>query len=58
MPVYVDGKVGAASPGITIPIGAMSLSLRHETPSSGILSFAAEDSEEERVRVGGGRRML
>ena len=38
----------------------MSLSLRHETPSSGILSFAAENSEEERERVGGRRmrRML
>ena len=31
----------------------MSLSSRHDTPSSGILSFAAEDSEEERERVEG-----
>lgn len=31
---------------MTIPIGAMSLSSRYETPRSGILSFADEEEEE------------
>ena len=45
-PVYAGGKGGAASPGMTIPIGAMSLSSRYETPRSGILSLADEEEEE------------
>ena len=32
---------------MTIPIGAMSLSSRYETPRSGILSLADEEEEEE-----------
>lgn len=42
-PVYDSGKGGTASPCITIPIGAMSLSSKYQTPRSGILSFAGED---------------
>ena len=32
---------------MTIPIGAMSLSSRYETPRSGVLSLADEEEEEE-----------
>ena len=46
-PVYAGGKAGTASPGMTIPIGAMSLSSRYETPRSGILILADEEEEEE-----------
>ena len=50
-PVYA-GSGGTASPAMTIPIGAMSLSSRYETPRSGILSLA---DEEEEVGVEGER---
>ena len=39
------GNGGTTSPGMTIPIGAMSLSSRYETPRSGILSLANEEEE-------------
>jgi len=45
-PAYAAGG-GAASPGVTLPIGAMSLSSRYETPRSGILNLADEEEEEE-----------
>jgi len=43
-----------ASPGMMIPIGAMSLSSRYETPRSGILSLADEEEEEEEEEEGEG----
>ena len=49
-PVYAGtgGGGGTTSPGMTIPIGAMSLSSRYETRSrSGVSSLADEEEEEE-----------
>ena len=47
-PAYAGGgNGGTTSPGVMIPIGAMSLSSRYETPRSGILSLADEEEEEE-----------
>ena len=49
-PVYASGGGGTVSPGnLMIPIGAMSLSSRYETPRSGVLSLA--DEEEGGVTV-------
>jgi hypothetical protein len=49
-PVYVGGsKGGTTSPGMTIPIGAMSLSSRYETPRSGFANEEEEEEEEEGV---------
>jgi transcriptional repressor OPI1 len=47
-PVYAGGGKGGgtASPGMTIPIGAMSLSSRYETPRSSVLNLADEEEEE------------
>ena len=46
-PVYAgSGKGGTTSPGMTIPIGAMSLSSRYETPRSGTSSLADEQEGE------------
>ena len=43
-PVYASGGGGTVSPGnLMIPIGAMSLSSRYETPRSGVLSLADEE---------------
>ena len=46
-PVYAGGSSGGTvSPGgMMIPIGAMSLSSRYETPRSGVLSLADEEEE-------------
>jgi transcriptional repressor OPI1 len=44
---FTPAYASAASPGMTIPIGAMSLSSRYETPRSGILSLPGEEEEEE-----------
>ena len=46
-PIYAGGSGGGTvSPGGTmIPIGAMSLSSRYETPRSGVLSLADEEEE-------------
>ena len=42
-PVYAGGSGGTVSPGgMMIPIGAMSLSSRYETPRSRVLSLADE----------------
>jgi len=46
-PVYAGGAGGTASPGMTIPIEAMSLSSRYETPRSENLCLADEEEEEE-----------
>ena len=47
-PVYAGKGGGMASPAMTIPIGAMSLSSRYETPRGGVLSLADEEEEGER----------
>ena len=52
-PVYAvggGGGGGTVSPGgmMMIPIGAMSLSSRYETPRGGVLSLADEEEEGER----------
>jgi hypothetical protein len=47
-PVYTGHGGGTASPGMMIPIGAMSLSSsRYETRRSGVLSLADEEEEED-----------
>ena len=51
-PVYAGGGGGGTvSPGMTIPIGAMSLSSRYGTPRS--LSLADEEEEKEEEEGGG-----
>ena len=49
-PVYAGGGGGGAVSlgGMMIPIGAMSLSSRYETPRSRVLSLADEEEEGER----------
>ena len=46
-PIYAGDNGGTASPGMTIPIRAMSLSSRYKTSRSGILSLADEEEERE-----------
>ena len=44
--VYADSGGGTVSPcGMMIPIGAMSLSSRYETPGSRVFSLADEEEE-------------